>query len=183
MSEHPFLCAAVRIVNLHSRCADEIYLQPHQSLLEMRRVACTIYEDLLGILPAIEEAFGCGLDKNPATEERLVQQHVIALRKFDRTGILNTVEIFPLNPLLVYYYTVLMIFRPFIIFRGRLLHDGPGPPSGPLHDGFEMPSWINELCDYAITGCRRTVMRLERMYLFAEPVYVGLSIPPLVIVL
>lgn len=66
-----------------------------------------------------------------------------------------------------------MIFRPFVVFRGRLLHDGLKPLNAPIYDGSGIPAWINELCDHTIRGCRRIISRLGRIYFSGEPVYVG----------
>lgn len=79
--EDPYLRVVVQIAKLDTRCALEIYLKPHQSLLEIQKVACNIYKDLLQLLPTIEDAFGCGLEETPANEDQVVQQHVVALRR------------------------------------------------------------------------------------------------------
>lgn len=58
----------------------------------------------------------------------------------------------------VYYHTLLLSFRPFLIFRGhwqrkRAEQSDDGPT--------EMPPWLNEACEYALVGARKTIQHLS----------------------
>lgn len=64
----------------------------------------------------------------------------------------------------VYYHTLLLTFRPFLIFRGHWKRDMKAsfhpPGDGTSNRPTEMPSWLNEACKHALTAARQTIHHL-----------------------
>jgi hypothetical protein len=66
--------------------------------------------------------------------------------------------------LLVYYHTLLLTFRPFLIFRGHLLRQRKVAASqaiGSSNRAKEIPSWLNEACQHTLTAARKTIHHLS----------------------
>ncbi|KAH1270760.1 hypothetical protein KXW98_004322 [Aspergillus fumigatus] len=139
----PFILILIHLTNVMARSANEIYGRPHDSLLQMWKLARSITEDLRCYDEKMKLALGFGLDKSPQPGDVGVQQ-----------AILTT----------LYYHTILLTFRPFLIFRGRWLRDTKKSPSatGPntTKRPTEMPAWLNEACDHAVHAACRTVHHL-----------------------
>lgn len=64
----------------------------------------------------------------------------------------------------VYYHTILLTFRPFLIIRGRWQRDmkrsARGPGSGAANRPNGTPSWLNEACANALNCAIRTIRHL-----------------------
>ncbi|EAW09056.1 fungal specific transcription factor domain-containing protein [Aspergillus clavatus NRRL 1] len=126
-----------------SRSANEIYGRPHDSLLQMWRIARSISDDLRCYDSKMQQALGFGLD-------RCAQPGDVGVRQ----AILVT----------LYYHTILLTFRPFLIFRGRWRRDmqmsTPQAGSSTAKRPTEMPTWLNEACEHAINAACRTLHHL-----------------------
>lgn len=58
----------------------------------------------------------------------------------------------------VYYHTLLLTFRPFLIFRGRLQKKkSEESDKGPI----KIPPWLNEACSYALAAAKKTIHQLS----------------------
>ncbi|KAL4875272.1 fungal-specific transcription factor domain-containing protein [Aspergillus karnatakaensis] len=130
-----------------ARSADELYGQHHGSLLQMWRIAKSIWDDLRTFDSKMQAALGFGLDKRPQPGGR---------------GVMQTMCI------TLYYQIILLTFRPFLIFRGRWNQDSrigtstadsekPSPKR-------EIPPWLNEACGYALSAAIRTIHFLCESY-------------------
>ncbi|KAJ9226741.1 transcriptional regulator family: Fungal Specific TF [Paecilomyces variotii] len=148
--EDPFLLALIHLSKAISRSAKEIYGKRHQSLLQMWKVALSISDGLSGYECRMRKAVGFGLEKTPQPGHIGVQQTVLAL---------------------CYYYTLLLTFRPFLIFRGRWrqsMKTSAQAPAGNDNRPHEIPSWLNEACDYVLYTARKTIHYLCKASLVNE---------------
>ncbi|KAF9890472.1 hypothetical protein FE257_005877 [Aspergillus nanangensis] len=92
----------------------------------------------------IQEALGFGLSKCPQPGEIGVQQTIMVT---------------------LYYHTILLTFRPFLIFRGRWQQDmkmsshefGNSGTKRPT----EIPTWLNEACNQALGAACRTIQYIH----------------------
>ncbi|RHZ57458.1 hypothetical protein CDV55_105990 [Aspergillus turcosus] len=139
----PFILILNHLTKVMARSANEIYARPHDSLLQMWKLARSISEDLRCYDEKMKLALGFGLDKPPQPGDVGVRQAVL---------------------ITLYYHTILLTFRPFLIFRGRWQRDmkqsssetGPHRTNRPT----EMPAWLNEACDHAVHAACRTLHHL-----------------------
>ncbi|KAJ5771559.1 hypothetical protein N7520_002088 [Penicillium odoratum] len=142
-TQDPFIRILIHLCKTISRSTDEIYGQNHESLLHMWRVARSINNDLRGHEEFARQKLGLGLDTSPQTGSIGVRQAVYAT---------------------LYYHTLLLTFRPFLIFRGHLLRErkmAAHQASGSTNRPKEIPSWLNEACNYALTAARKTIHHLN----------------------
>lgn len=66
--------------------------------------------------------------------------------------------------ILVYYHTLLLTFRPFLIFRGHLLRQrkvAARQVNGSSNRPKEIPSWLNEACHHTLAAARKTIHHLS----------------------
>lgn len=66
---------------------------------------------------------------------------------------------------IVYYHTVLLTFRPFLIFRGRWQRDAKASRRGTAGSSMakrpsEIPGWLNEACANVLNSASRTIHHL-----------------------
>jgi hypothetical protein len=73
---------------------------------------------------------------------------------------------------LVYYHTILLTFRPFLIFRGRWQEDMKGPSQHGGNRPTEVPTWLNEACNKALGAACKTIQFLSEASLVNELVRV-----------
>ncbi|KAJ5600964.1 hypothetical protein N7450_002031 [Penicillium hetheringtonii] len=141
--QDPFIRVLVYLCKTISRSMIEIYSERHESLLHMWRVARSIAEDLRAHEAHMKQALGFGLDGDLRTGSLGVQQTIYVT---------------------LYYHTVLLTFRPFLVFRGHWRRGMKIPPSQrssrtPNRPN-EIPSWLNEACNHTITAARKTIHHL-----------------------
>ncbi|KAL4804141.1 fungal-specific transcription factor domain-containing protein [Aspergillus unguis] len=144
LPQDPFCSALIFLAEAMCRSADELYGRPHESLLQMWRIAKSIWEDLRSFdVEKMQPALGFGLDKRPQPGAVGVQQAMC---------------------ITLYYHTILLSFRPFLIFRGRW-NQGTTPTTtqGEVKTAThsttkrEIPPWLNEACGIALSGACRTI--------------------------
>ncbi|KZN91513.1 Thiamine repressible genes regulatory protein [Penicillium chrysogenum] len=142
-AQDPFIRLLVQLCKSTSRSVNEIYGQRHESLLHMWRVARSIADDIRGHEPHVRQALGVGLD-----------DHIQA-------GSLGVRQIIFIT---LYYHTLLLTFRPFVIFRGHWQRErniAPNQSSANVTNRpRETPSWLNEACNHAITAAQKTLHHL-----------------------
>ncbi|CEL10414.1 hypothetical protein ASPCAL13534 [Aspergillus calidoustus] len=139
-----FLHGLVFLSDAIARSADELYGRHHDSLLEMWKIAKSVRDDLRSFEFKMQRALGFGLDKRPQPGRIGVQQ-----------AIFNT----------LYYHTILLTFRPFLIFRGRWRQEmKASQANGNTGVKREAPSWLNDACDYALSAACRTIYFLCESY-------------------
>ncbi|KAJ5771411.1 uncharacterized protein N7511_003462 [Penicillium nucicola] len=143
VAHNPFIRLLAGLCKTITRSSDEIYGQRHESLLHMWKVARSIADDLRGHEAHMKQALGIGLDSGIQTGSLGVQQTIFTT---------------------LYYHTMLLTFRPFLIFRGHWQRDlkmslnrskdntGNRPT--------ETPSWLNEACNHATTAAQKTLYHL-----------------------
>ncbi|KAL5337205.1 fungal-specific transcription factor domain-containing protein [Aspergillus crustosus] len=133
----PFCLAMITLSEAASRSADELYGQHHGSLLQMWRIAKSIWDDLRTFDSKMQAALGFGLDKRPQPGGR---------------GVMQTMCI------TLYYQIILLTFRPFLIFRGRWNQDTriTNTLDKPATKR-EIPPWLNEACGYALSAAIRSI--------------------------
>ncbi|KAJ5299019.1 hypothetical protein N7476_010576 [Penicillium atrosanguineum] len=138
-----FLRLLVQLCKAISRSTNEIYGEHHESLLHMWRVARSISDDLRELQPPMQHAFGFGLDAEVHGGSTGVKQIIFTT---------------------LYYHTLLLTFRPFLIFRGHWKRDMKASfhhPGGVTSNRpTEIPSWLNEACKHALTAARQTIHHL-----------------------
>ncbi|KAH8422478.1 fungal specific transcription factor domain-containing protein [Aspergillus melleus] len=117
-----------------------MYGQHHESLLQMWRIARSITDDLRCYDAKMRRALGFGLDK-------CAQQGVLGVQQ----AMLIT----------LYYHTILLTFRPFLIFRGRWQRDAKLAPHRAANETSkrptEVPAWLNDACNHALSAACRTI--------------------------
>ncbi|KAL4865096.1 hypothetical protein BDV12DRAFT_155707 [Aspergillus spectabilis] len=139
-----FCLAIITLADAASRSADELYGQHHGSLLQMWRIAKSIWDDLRTFDSKMQAALGFGLDKRPQPGGR---------------GVMQTMCI------TLYYQIILLTFRPFLIFRGRWNQDTRTThASEKPTTKREIPPWLNEACSYALSAAIRTIHFLCESY-------------------
>ncbi|KAL4778649.1 hypothetical protein BJX76DRAFT_366061 [Aspergillus varians] len=142
--EDAFCQALIPLSDAISRSTDELYGRPHESLLQMWRIAKSIWDDLRTFDSKMKRALGFGLDKRPQP---------------GRVGVRQTMCI------TLYYHTILLTFRPFLIFRGRWNQDTrTNHTSEKDSTKREIPHWLNEACGYALSAACRTIYFLCEAY-------------------
>ncbi|KAL2827685.1 C6 zinc finger domain protein [Aspergillus pseudoustus] len=148
LPDDAFLHCLVFLSDAISRSVDELYGRHHDSLLEMWRIAKSVRDDLRSFDYKMQRALGFGLDKRPQPGRIGVQQ-----------AICNT----------LYYHTILLTFRPFLIFRGRWSQNMKlSQMNGSAGLKRETPAWLNEACDYALSAACRTIYFLCESYTVNE---------------
>ncbi|KAJ5163928.1 uncharacterized protein N7500_005758 [Penicillium coprophilum] len=141
--QDPFIRLLVQLCKSITRSVNEIYGQRHESLLHMWRVARSIADDIRGLETPLKQVLGHGLDDS-------IQAGSLGVRQI----------IF----ITLYNHTLLLTFRPFLIFRGHwqrernlsLDQSGTNVNNRPR----ETPSWLNEACNFAITAAQKTLHHL-----------------------
>ncbi|KAF3402053.1 hypothetical protein F1880_009943 [Penicillium rolfsii] len=142
-AKDPFIRLLTDLCKSISRSGDEIYGQRHESLLHMWRVARSIAHDLRGHEVRMEQALGFGLNASIQPGSLGVCQTIFTT---------------------LYYHTLFLTFRPFLMFRGHwqrdmqtaLQHPGAGSSGRPT----EIPTWLQEACNHALTAARKTIHHL-----------------------
>ncbi|KAJ5979576.1 hypothetical protein N7481_006874 [Penicillium waksmanii] len=141
--QDPFIRLLVQLCKTISRSTTEIYSERHESLLHMWRVARSITEDLRALELHMKQTLGFGLDADLRSGSLGVQQTIFVT---------------------LYYHTVLLTFRPFLIFRGHWRRGKKVPSSQSatrVHNRpNEIPSWLNEACNHALSAARKTIHHL-----------------------
>ncbi|KKK23501.1 hypothetical protein P175DRAFT_0533402 [Aspergillus ochraceoroseus IBT 24754] len=147
--QEPFILALIHLCKSISRSADELYGQHHDSLLAMWRIAKSIWDDLRCFDSKMQTALGFGLDKSAQPGSIGVRQTML---------------------ITLYYHTILLTFRPFLIFRGRWNHDIRVSSQATLKNGTkrEIPLWLNEACGYALSAACRTIHFLGECFVVNE---------------
>ncbi|KAJ5776794.1 hypothetical protein N7520_000040 [Penicillium odoratum] len=137
----PLVCVLATLCKTMSRSVNKIYGQRHPSLLHMWRVACSIFEDLRRHRADLKRTMGFEIDSAILSGARGVQQTMVTT---------------------LYYDTLLLTFRPFLIIRNLWRND----MKLSLHVGRksnrreEVPSWLNEACDYALNASQKIIHHL-----------------------
>ncbi|KAL4998364.1 fungal-specific transcription factor domain-containing protein [Aspergillus recurvatus] len=140
--QDPFCLALLNLSEAMCRSADELYGRHHESLLQMWRIAKSIWDDLRAFDSKMQRALGFGLDKRPQPGSVGVQQTMC---------------------ITLYYHTILLTFRPFLIFRGRWNQDKTQASEG-VKTKREIPDWLNQACGYALSAACRTIHFLCESY-------------------
>ncbi|KAE8354608.1 hypothetical protein BDV28DRAFT_146976 [Aspergillus coremiiformis] len=140
LPENPFLRALSYVSKVIARLADEMFGHHHDSLLQMWRIARSITEEFRTYESQMQQAIGVGLDTCP-------QQGSLGVRQ----TILTT----------IYYHTLLLTFRPFLIFRGRWQQDMKCPSQHGGNRPTEVPTWLNEACNKALGAACKTIQFLS----------------------
>ncbi|KAK4871059.1 hypothetical protein LT330_000296 [Penicillium expansum] len=138
-----FIRLLAQLCKTITRSVNEIYGQRHESLLHMWRVARSIANDIRGHEAHLQQALGLGLDDS-------IQAGSLGVRQI----------IF----ITLYHHTLLLTFRPFLIFRGHwqrerniaLNQSSTNVTNRPR----ETPTWLNEACNHAITAAQKTLHHL-----------------------
>lgn len=133
----------------------------------MWKIAKSIWDDLRTFDSQMQRALGFGLDKRPQPGVVGVQQTILITREYTSTGLNKDTD------RLVYYHTILLTFRPFLIFRGRWNQDiQTDHDSERDNTKREIPPWLNEACGYALSAACRTIYFLCESYTANELVRV-----------
>ncbi|KAE8344812.1 hypothetical protein BDV24DRAFT_160115 [Aspergillus arachidicola] len=140
LPDSPFLCTLTYVSKIIARLADEMFGHHHDSLLQMWRLARSITDDYRPYEMQMQQAIGVTLDTCPQQGSLGVQQTILTT---------------------IYYHTVLLTFRPFLIFRGRWQQDMKGPSQHGSNRPTEAPAWLNEACNKALGASCRTIQFLS----------------------
>ncbi|KAJ5985986.1 hypothetical protein N7522_013182 [Penicillium canescens] len=140
VAQDPFIRLLAELCKTITRTSDEIYSQRHESLLHMWKVARTIADDLRRHEAHMRQALGISLDSGIQTGSLGVRQTIFTT---------------------LYYHTMLLTFRPFLIFRGHWQRDLKmslnRSKANTANRPTETPSWLNEACNHATTAAQKTI--------------------------
>ncbi|PYI31219.1 C6 zinc finger domain protein [Aspergillus indologenus CBS 114.80] len=140
LPEDSFLQVLISLGKIVARSASEMYGRRHESLLQMWKIARSIIDELRGFDGLMRQALGFGLDK-------CAQPGSLGVRQIIATTL--------------YYHTILLTFRPFLIFRGRWHQDMKRSSCvASTKRATEIPSWLNEACTQALSAACRTIHHL-----------------------
>ncbi|KAE8383813.1 hypothetical protein BDV26DRAFT_287230 [Aspergillus bertholletiae] len=140
LPDNPFLCTLIYVSKIIARLADEMFGRPHDSLLQMWRLARSLTDDYRTYEMQMQQAIGVSLDTCPQRGFLGVQQTILTT---------------------IYYHTVLLTFRPFLIFRGRWQEDMKDPSQHGGNRPTEAPAWLNEACNKALGAACKTIQFLS----------------------
>ncbi|KAH6608907.1 hypothetical protein Trco_002253 [Trichoderma cornu-damae] len=139
-AEEKFILALVRLLRLVSKCAARIYNQHHESLLHMWKAATELRHELQAY--AEEQLFDVDLDiqGEPAAGECGFCKTIIAS---------------------MYHHVQLLMFRPFLVLRGKLR--APAPQAGAeSSDKLRELTWLDTACEYCLEPARRTIKYMNQ---------------------
>ncbi|KAJ9489396.1 hypothetical protein VN97_g3869 [Penicillium thymicola] len=138
-----FIRLLVQLCKSITRSVNEIYGQRHESLLHMWRVAESIAKDIRCYEAHLQQALGLGLDDSTQAGSLGVRQIIF---------------------ITLYNHTLLLTFRPFLIFRGHWQRECNialnQPTTNVTNRPRATPSWLNEACNHAITAAQRIIHHL-----------------------
>uniref|UniRef100_A0A093V9D1 Putative transcriptional regulatory protein STB4 n=1 Tax=Talaromyces marneffei PM1 TaxID=1077442 RepID=A0A093V9D1_TALMA len=144
--EQPMLLALVEIARIMARAARNMYSQRHDSLLLMWKSAKEIRKEAHAFARRVQGVLNFGLDASPKTGEVGVCQIVLQL---------------------LYHNTLLLTFRPFLVFRARWRRDGimkqnENPStSGDKNEQSVTPPWLDEACESCLEAARCMIRHLS----------------------
>ncbi|KAL3482174.1 C6 zinc finger domain protein [Aspergillus californicus] len=152
-TKDPFIRELVSLCTVISRSTNGIYGEQHGSPLDIWRAACSIAEDLRSLAVNLKDRVGFELDSS-------IQTGSLGVRQTIYTNL--------------YYHTLLLTFRPFLVFRGRLQRDMniQTHPSNSFtaNHRVAMPSWLNQACSQALIAAQKTIHHLCQAYLVNDSV-------------
>ncbi|KAJ5513768.1 hypothetical protein N7463_003320 [Penicillium fimorum] len=141
--QDPFIRLLVQLCKTITRSVNEIYGQRHESLLHMWRVARSIADDICGLEGHLKQVLGHGLDDSIQAGSLGVRQIIFVT---------------------LYNHTLLLTFRPFLIFRGHWQRERNitlnQSSTNVTNRPSEAPSWLNKACNLAITAAQKTLHHL-----------------------
>ncbi|KAJ6107373.1 hypothetical protein N7523_008696 [Penicillium sp. IBT 18751x] len=131
----PFLSAVVRLSDIMRKCSNEIYIPTKGSLLPMWTSAVSIMSELHEYEDKILATLGFGLHYRSELGDRDAQQTILTT---------------------LYLHTIILVFRPFVIFSGKLKSQ---QTSSDLSDEKPRsnPPWLEKACSYALGATRRLI--------------------------
>ncbi|CAG8947103.1 unnamed protein product [Penicillium salamii] len=121
------------------RSRDEIYGQRHESLLGMFKVAESIAADMQEHQDLVKAKLGFALGSSIQAGSLGFQQTICST---------------------LYYHTLLLTFRPFLLFCHHWRRDIHLPSSHFSKYRKKEPLWLSEACKYALTIARETIRQL-----------------------
>ncbi|EHK19116.1 uncharacterized protein TRIVIDRAFT_133541, partial [Trichoderma virens Gv29-8] len=139
-AEEKFIHALVRLARLVSKCAARIYNQHHESLLHMWNAATELRHELQAY--AEEQLFDVHLDiqGEPGTGECGFCKTIIAS---------------------MYHHVQLLMFRPFLVLRGKLRT--PAPQIGAEScDKLRELTWLDTACEYCLEPARQIIKYINK---------------------
>ncbi|RFU81834.1 hypothetical protein TARUN_369 [Trichoderma arundinaceum] len=139
-AEEKFIQALVRLARLVSKCAARIYNQHHESLLHMWNAATELRHELQSY--AEEQLFDIHLDiqGEPGTGECGFCKTIIAS---------------------MYHHVQLLMFRPFLVLRGKLRT--PAPQIGAeSSDKLRELTWLDTACEYCLEPARQIIKYINK---------------------
>ncbi|EED19370.1 C6 transcription factor, putative [Talaromyces stipitatus ATCC 10500] len=142
--ENPMLLALVEIARIMARATRDMYNQRHDSLLLMWKSAREIRKEGQAFARRVQGVLNFGIDASPKTGEVGVCQIVLQL---------------------LYHSTMLLTFRPFLVFRARWRRDGIMKQGETLSSGSEkggnIPPWLDEACESCLEAARCMIRNLS----------------------
>ncbi|KAK1245687.1 hypothetical protein MKX07_004756 [Trichoderma sp. CBMAI-0711] len=139
-AEEKFILALVRLARLISKCAARIYNQHHESLLHMWNAATELRHELQAY--AEEQLLDIHLDiqGEPGTGECGFCKTIIAS---------------------MYHHVQLLMFRPFLVLRGKLRT--PAPQVGAEScDKLRELTWLDTACEYCLEPARQIIKYINK---------------------
>ncbi|PCG92003.1 Transcription factor [Penicillium occitanis (nom. inval.)] len=144
--EQPMLLALIEIARIMARAAHNMYSQRYDSLLLMWKSAKEIRRDAHAFARRVQGVLNLGIDASPKTGEVGVCQIVLQL---------------------LYHNTLLLTFRPFLVFRARWRRDGIMKQNentstrGDKSEQNTTPPWLDEACESCLEAARCMIRHLS----------------------
>ncbi|KAJ5144645.1 hypothetical protein N7448_002037 [Penicillium atrosanguineum] len=131
----PFLLALVGLSEIMTKCSNQIYIPNKGSLLPIWMSAVALISDLHKYEDMIIDTFGFGLHHRSQIGELDVPQTILTT---------------------LYLHTFILIFRPFVIFGGKLKTQKPCSDSSE-HGSRSNPPWLDTACGYALDATKKLI--------------------------
>ncbi|PTB66018.1 hypothetical protein BBK36DRAFT_1135629, partial [Trichoderma citrinoviride] len=138
--EEKFILALVRLARFMSKCAARIYNQHHESLLHMWNAATELRHEL--------QAYA---------EEQLLDIHIDVQGEpgAGECGFCKTIIVS------MYNHVQLLMFRPFLVLRGKLR--APAPQVGAEScDKLRELTWLDTACEYCLEPARQIIKYINK---------------------
>ncbi|PTB37859.1 uncharacterized protein TrAFT101_005267 [Trichoderma asperellum] len=139
-AEEKYLLALVRLARLISKCAARIYNQRHESLLHMWNAATELRHELQAYVEQQLYEVHLDIQGEPGTGE---------------CGFCKTIMAS------MYYHAQLLMFRPFLVLRGKLR--SPAPQAGAeSSDKLRELTWLDTACEYCLEPARQIIKYINK---------------------
>ncbi|KAL4877858.1 hypothetical protein BJY04DRAFT_230299 [Aspergillus karnatakaensis] len=141
----PFLSCLIRLTQIMSKSANNVYDKSHDSFTSMQEAAASVHIELEAFGPLMQQSLGVRIDSEPLQYEKGVCQTMLTT---------------------LYNHTLLLTYRPFLILRGKSRsqpNQTEQEKSGKFQEQrSDVPRWLDNACGHAIIAARDTIHHISK---------------------